>query len=784
MADLETLPTTDAEGLQNISETGKAPPSRIADYKSAAEIVKHLIVEDEIDRQDRVNEQALFDGQGPFIQEELDAAGQQWRQNNNWGGASSKFEQALAPYYDLLNGFTVEFDPTVQGAQREEFAARIAESWTNLHTRFWREHSYHDNNLFRLFVGFGIGVADFEHPLDWRWRGGGLGEHYFPRPMQAFENAANIHVRVREYREDELYRWYINDKAEGIGFNKEEIKKAMLACDQSRSGHSDYWNDLSNNIYGRTYSRRAQVRIFTMRVVEMTDEGEQVSEYMGMADGSGGDFIYKSKRPQWQDSMADCFTLFTAGIGNGDLHSVKGLGRKIFATEQTKNQFVNQMFDFARIYMSPMFKSDDANAATKLASMQISLFNLIPPGLELVPATASPNYSESLLPLLGFADNLGQQATGVYTQQLAPAAVEQTREEVVQRSVQNAVQTSTAVSLYVAAKERCYNIERVRLQRRDWRPTEPGYRERKMFLADLVQRGVPEEVWYHVSYIKPNRQVGGGSAGVGQMLLKEAAALRGYLDPVGQKVLDEMVLTRLIGPDNTKVLIPNIGIQRTLEQQRFAMDENTFFVLGAEKPVLPDDDHFLHAQTHDAAIPDIQNKFAQQQITPQQMLGFLNLFIPHQKQHLAALEGNKQQATAVAQFNLDLNKAVQTQEHLQNQIQAEQNRMAQQAATQQGAEAGNAVPSGIAESQAKIQSRAQEAQLEMNIDAAKAQQDMAQEQAAHAQKLQHRQETHQQDAALKDAGKANDILNSSHPSVPVPTLRPTIPPQLALPAPR
>ena len=89
--------TTDAEGLQNISEKGKAPPTRFADYKAAADVVKQLQKEDENDRYDRINEQALVDGQGPFIQQELDDSGQGWRQNTDWGGAASKFEQALAP---------------------------------------------------------------------------------------------------------------------------------------------------------------------------------------------------------------------------------------------------------------------------------------------------------------------------------------------------------------------------------------------------------------------------------------------------------------------------------------------------------------------------------------------------------------------------------------------------------------------------------------------------------------------------------------------------------------
>ena len=787
----DEIPTTDADGLNNVSETGKTPGRRIADYKSAATIVRNLIQEDADDRIDRINEQALLDGQGPFIQEELVKAGQGWRQNNNWGGAQAKFEQALAPYHDLENGVTIDLPPDITGPVRGEWQAIMAAAWQYLHTEVWTGFNFQNHNLYRNFVGFGVGVAEHEHPRDFRWRAGGLGEHYFSRPVQADVEAVTIHARVREYRPDELMRWYENPLSPAAGFNKDQLKKALLACNSGASG-DDYWNSLSNDVYGQSYSRRAVVRIFNLRVGEFVPgkDGaagkEKISSQMGLVDaGDADDYIYRSKPMQMADKMSDCLTLFLAGIGNGNLHSIKGLARKVFATSQTENQFINQMFDFARIYMSPMFESDSANGAQLLANMQIGLFNLIPRGLKLVSTSATaPDYAKSILPLLGFSSQLGQQAAGVFQQTPVPAGVEQTREEIVQRTRDNAVLGSAAITLFTAARERLANSMGRRLVNPDYTAGDPGFEMKEKFIKYCTDRGVPRTVVMRMGYIKVNRSVGGGSSALGQMLLKEAQGLRQFLDPVGQKTLDEMVFTRLLGPDTAHALMPNgVGIVRSTDQQRFAMEENCWFEKGTTRPTLPDDDHFLHALTHNAAFPDMDQKFASGAFgQPDQtgsnpvaegiMVAFLNAIIPHQQAHLAAIPPNRAQQDQIGDFHLNLNKAIQNQQHLVAKAQAEQDRLAQQAQTQEaqgnGGTAGTEAPDPhMAALQAKFQ-------LELSSKQALAQQELQHNQAlhdqsqtlaaaAHAQKLQQQNELNAARAAGRDAQKASDILGDQLP---------------------
>lgn len=769
--DPDTLPTTDGMGLLTLSPKGKAPESRIKDYSSACGIVRQAIDDAEYERQDRINEQALLDGQGPFIQEDLDRAGLSWCQNNDYGGASSKSEQAQAPYGELFNGFTVEFDDTVQGSQRSEYSARIAESWSVLHSRFWKEHYFEDQNLTRLSVNFGVAVADFEHPRDWRWRAGGLDEHFFPRPMQAYADAADWHIRVRPYRAVQLQAWLDNPNADKVGFNKDAIRKAIDACNRS-SNYGDR-DDTTNNLFARSYSsRNAFVRLFTMRVVEFTETGKMVSECMGMTDGRGEDFIYKSKKPDWQDSMSDCLVLFTSGIGNGDLHSIKGLARKVFPTEQTINQFINKMYDYARLSMSPQLLAKDANDMKRISDITWGSFaTVLPPGLVPNSTSVFPNYANSVLPLINFSGGLGQRNTGVYQPELTPASVEQTREEVITRTMNNGVMTSRALDLYQEAKERQYNLSLKRLQRKDYNKNDPGFKERKMFFDDMKQRGIdnPEDVFSRVTYIKPNRQVGGGSAAGGQMLLEKAAGLRGYLDPVAQKVLDEMVLTRLLGSQNAKILIPQIDIQRTPTQQRFAMDENSFFLLGMAKPVLSDDDHFLHAQIHDRAWQDVGVQFGQGSLQPPQYLAFLNAAIQHQRTHLQALQGNKQLSSQINQFSANLNKAVMAQEHLTNSEQKQRNVALQQAQAQALKQQQGG---GIGGDQLKLQARAQQAQLDLNAEAQQAALELNAKKAAHQLALQQAAEKHAQQQSFRDSDNANKLLTDARQPMSNPVIQP------------
>lgn len=162
------------------------------------------------------------------------------------------------------------------------------------------------------------------------------------------------------------------------------------------------------------------------------------------------------------------------------------------------------------------------------------------------------------------------------------------------------------------------------------------------------------------------------------------------------------------------------------------------------------------------------------------MLLFLNCFIPHQQAHLQALAANTLQVKDINEFKLNLNKAVQTQQHLTASALAQRNRLAQQAEAQREREQaqGGGSASGVVPADTKLQERIAEARLTLQVDAAKANQDLAAKEQEHQQKLLHRQQEHQQKQVIDQASKASEILDSVSP----PT-RPTIPPVRPIPAP-
>lgn len=775
--------TIDAEGLQNVTPTGKPPERRIKDYTAAVGIITHLVHEDVNDRADRVCQQALVDGEPPWLQADLAEAGQDYRTNVNFLGAAAKSEQNKTPYHTLLNGFDVELAEDVKGTAKLEWQNIVENGWQFLLTRAWPEFQGEYDQIVRLMCDFGVAVANHEHPTDWRIRAGGLGEHLFQRPMRPYENAASIHCCLRDYRVDDLWAWYNNPKASEAGFNKDAIEDALLACNggQNNGTFGDLRASITNNAYGMAYSKQATVQLFRLRVVELvkqmnadgTEETvKKISECMGRADGAGKDFIYQSKKPMWKESMAECFTLFTAGIGNGELHSIKGLLSKIFDICQAENVHMSLMMDSQSLRSTIPIQAKDANAIQAIQKMSINVggFTIVPKDANFLQQDWQP-LSKDVIPFLQFIGGHRENVSGLYQPMQSPSTVEQTREEIVQRTMQQGVLTADAIIWFYNALERMFNSMRKRICNPKYAKTEPGYRERQMFIDYCTGRGVPEKVVLGMQYVKPRRAVGGGSAGVAMTLLKEAfQSIVPRLDPVGQQTFVQLFGERLLGPDTMKSLMPSLSIVRTTQSQINAMDENRWMEAGTAVPTLPDDDNFLHAQTHDAALPDMAKKEASGETPQPAYLAFLNAFIPHQTAHLAALVGDPRKPQ-IGDWNKNLNVARQNQQHLVAAAQAEQVRLENQARAQQAKEGSNIVPSGLGSAEAAA--HAQKTAAEVQAIQAKAQagaQAAVQSATIIAQnKAQLQAQAAAQKRAIEDAKHAQEILhNSNQPEEPVP----------------
>src|SRR6266436_8066160 len=89
--------------FQQISESGKAPKTRIADVGSLNNIVMKIVELDLISAVQRQDVQAAVDGQPPFDQQYMEQSGQAGRANLNFLDLKRRVKREALGYYDLTD---------------------------------------------------------------------------------------------------------------------------------------------------------------------------------------------------------------------------------------------------------------------------------------------------------------------------------------------------------------------------------------------------------------------------------------------------------------------------------------------------------------------------------------------------------------------------------------------------------------------------------------------------------------------------------------------------------
>ena len=86
--------------LETISDSGKAPRTRIKDAKSAHAIYTSIRNADDASSIDRQKIQSMLDGEPPYSPQQLKSLGQGYRANLNFGESAAALETALSAYSD------------------------------------------------------------------------------------------------------------------------------------------------------------------------------------------------------------------------------------------------------------------------------------------------------------------------------------------------------------------------------------------------------------------------------------------------------------------------------------------------------------------------------------------------------------------------------------------------------------------------------------------------------------------------------------------------------------
>jgi hypothetical protein len=197
--------------------------------------------------------------------------------------------------------------------------------------------------------------------------------------------------------------------------------------------------------------------------------------------------------------MGQAFTVFTYGVGvNGQYHSIRGLGAKIFTEVQTSNRLRCQMVDGALLSSSVILQPTTEESLQNLQLSYFGPYSILTPGVE-IQDRPIPNMSTSVLPVLQDMAQLINNRTGSYVDSGAVAnSRERTKYEIQAQQSSNARLSSSALSLFYDPLERLFREVVRRACRRDYYPTEPGGDSIREFKMRCYERGVPLEAIYQV----------------------------------------------------------------------------------------------------------------------------------------------------------------------------------------------------------------------------------------------------------------------------------------------
>ena len=759
--------------------------SRLSDPSMAYGLWERLFDADREASKNRAKVDAMVNGEPPFDQSLLDETGQSDAANFNTREAASQVNQVSAAYYDLVTSNRDLVSIKVNygdNTARKQIENAIAEEFTWL-VRNWDSFEYWYNCMVRQHVVHGIGVTFFPDETDWRFKSCGLADFKLPRDTAATEDAIQIAAALIPTNLSELFEQIQSAKeAEQCNWNIESLKKMVMeeAKNILSQNHSPYWDNWEyiekqikeNSIY---FGSTASTRLWLIHFWIKEDDGTISHGIISKDDRNPTGWLYFNKSRF--ESIRQAFVIFPYDIGSGTYHTVRGLGYVIQPQVQANNALACRMADGAMASTMNLLQIKNPNQTDldRLALAHFGNNEVLPPGVDYVERRL-PDYTSTVLPVINYLqaqlrqNNTGAKPTLPAIDRNAPAVAFQMEAQ------NNAALSASALNRFYSQLDKLFKEMFRRATTDGYLPTDPGGDLVLEFLKRLKRRRVPLEALKYVTEVKSTRSVGAGSAANRLLAYQRLERLQGAFDPEGRRNLVSDILSEEVGFENVDRYMQPV----TMTEQRMPIDikiaefENTKFELGKTSSVLPNEDHFVHIQTHLPVLAQLVGSVEQGagQVPVEQLIQIHTILmagIPHCAQHVEQMSADrtrrdetKQAIQIVQQLSASAdrirNQIVRLQEAQQEAMIAEQERQAQAQAAYV-AELEKRVEAGGPDS-AKAQAKLIEAQVMTRLKEMEFQQKLSQREREFNQKL-----------ALKDAEAAQRLIASAEKkaTAPIPT---------------
>lgn len=649
--------------------------------KSAADLATtHITLfnEDLYSSQKRAMVQASAGGDAPKDQGNLVRKGLGGSANINWGTLGQVLEEAMMPYWRLLETLDV-FTSTplkqdfLDVKMRSIVEPILAEGFTRMLIK-WPSFRPRWCQMVNLYVSEGVALPIHNDPYNWQWIVKGLDDLKFPRDTPADVNYLDI-ITCQDYmRPDELMS-KVSAEDEGEEAYKEafppeaevevveepemgEFTQTPMEADDviiedkpavaqsPERGYKRYWNkravieaikETSGSSGLDTNDPEAVAKAWkgndisfgitanTVRVIHgyVRELDGTVSHYICRFDGQG-EFLYKCEGKF--DNISELITAFIENVGtNGNFHSIRGLGYKMFSSTTGQNKMINKMLDNAMFAATPHLSTDNEDLNVEKAFAPMGPYMMMASGLAF-QANQNQDVNESIAPALQVINGLVQTRASTSAPVLS-AQTDRTRKTATQVETETEMQGSlqaSSFSMFMAAWERLLCTTFKRVCREDYLPTDPGGQEvHKLYrwlLTRLQPLGVTSqdqviEILQNVDFdaMEVNAGIGKGSASERRSVVTALNnSLGGQLDPEGQRFLNRLTAASYAGFQIANQLVPDEPGLRPPMDAQVAQMENSLMSLGQPPAFEPNQDHFVHLEKHTEFLNTVNEGFGEQ----------------------------------------------------------------------------------------------------------------------------------------------------------------------------
>lgn len=631
---------------------------RIKDVGAARTIYEQLLRDNEQRSYTFAQVRNQLEGGRPYDQAELEARGEGFQTNVNFGDAAAQRDRTVLPYWKMVHDVPHVISVSVDSASpdTDKWNAAFQEAF-GLFLKDWGA-DYKTNYMRQVknYVDFGVGMVIWPDPdTDPRFTTANVQRVYWPRGTKMSSKEWQMMLVVKEMTISDLYAKIRTEKdrkaAKARGWNEEALKAAIVFSCRSSSGqylnNSFDWTKyqdllVNNDMLLTTQYSPLEVVFCYIRQFDGTIGCYAFPRVCTYENGQAEDFLYRN------DKYADSFDSIAAAIWydtgtDAMVHSIKGFGIKNFFFSNLINRMKSKICDGAAINLSLNFKrtADIPDEAPPVESY--GFCNVFPEGLEQIVTYPQYQASERVLQMLEQNQSTNNAQYREQAQQIGNT------DTATQAKIMAALQGETneaSYSIYLSQiGEGMFSQCFKRLRKKG--SSNP---DAKKFVERCKKRGIPEEVIFDAEI----RVEAGASAGMANPAVR-AATFQQLIQMmnvpgVNSRWILENYFAHTVGAYAVnKALLPE-GEMSAPGQRRQAMMENGDFGQGMQLPVAPQDAHVEHLDEHLKPIEALIMQARQVgQFNPEALPAAL-MTLEHSGKHLAYLRGDDTRADAYGQL--------------------------------------------------------------------------------------------------------------------------------------